>query len=31
MDPSLIEQKLGWVSTHTLEEIILKMYNGILF
>ncbi|MCS5698089.1 GDP-mannose 4,6-dehydratase [Cyanobium sp. FGCU-52] len=31
IDPSLIEQKLGWVSTHTLEEIILKMYNGILF
>ena len=31
MDPSLIEQKLGWSSTHVLEEIIIKMYNGLLF
>jgi GDPmannose 4,6-dehydratase len=31
MDPRLIEEKLGWKSSHTLEEIILKMHNGILF
>jgi len=31
MDPRLIEQKCGWRSSHTLEEIIQKMHNGILF
>lgn len=31
MDPRLIEQKCGWKSAHGLEEIILKMHNGILF
>jgi GDPmannose 4,6-dehydratase len=31
MDPSLIELKLGWKSTHTLDEIAIKMYNEVLF
>jgi GDPmannose 4,6-dehydratase len=31
MDPKLIEQKLGWISDHTLDDIVLKMYNGIPF
>jgi GDPmannose 4,6-dehydratase len=31
MDPRLIEQKCRWKSDHTLEEIIAKMYNEILF
>ena len=31
MDSRLIEQKCGWKSAHALEEIILKMHNGILF
>jgi len=31
MDPKLIERKLGWESAHTLEDIILKMHNGILY
>ncbi len=31
MDPRLIEQKLGWKSAHTLEEIIHNMHHGVLF
>lgn len=31
MDPRLIEMKLGWKSANALEDIIFKMYNGILF
>jgi len=31
MDPRLIEQTCGWKSAHTLEEVVHKMYNGILF
>jgi hypothetical protein len=31
MDPRLIEQKLDWKSAHTLEGIILKMHNEMLF
>jgi GDP-D-mannose dehydratase len=31
MDPRLIEQELGWKSVHTLEGIVLKMYNAIPF
>ena len=30
MDPKLIEQKLSRKSAHTLEDIILRMHNGIL-
>jgi GDPmannose 4,6-dehydratase len=31
MDPRIINQKLGWKSGHTLEDIVQKMYNNVLF
>lgn len=31
MDPKKIEEQLGWQSTNSLDEIIMKMHQGILF
>jgi GDPmannose 4,6-dehydratase len=31
MDPSLILKSCGWRSQHTLQQIVAKMYHGVLF
>lgn len=31
MDPTLIHAELGWVSNRSIEEIVGKMYNDVLF